>query len=411
MATEQEQAQQWMKTLSEQMSAEGHRILEYWRNNVLLTDGSFHGEVTGSGEILPNAPRGLVLAARILWTYARAITSGFEDTPVNRRIADGAYKFLRKHFWDPDYLGFYWLLDGNNQPLQDFKHVYGQSFAIYALAEYYRVCAAPDVLQLAQLTYQLVERHAADLEHAGYYESFTREWQRKVNLEGSPVNHGGPKSMNSHLHILEAYSGLYQVWPSPELKARLTALLDVLTTHVVDPEQRRYQLYFNADWTPLEADLVSFGHDIEGSWLMLEAAEIVASDDHVARCRTLALRMVDAVLATGLDTDYGILNEGRGNQIIDDRKDWWPQAEAVVGCVNAYQVSGDPRYLETAHGVWTFIAQHLLDRAHGEWHLSATRDGRTDDRFPKVSPWKCPYHNARACFEVQHRLTAQLANL
>ncbi len=385
------------------MREEGHRILDYWREHVILPEGGFHGRVDSDGTVHPDADRGVILAARILWTYSRAVTSGFADTPENRKIAHGAFEFLRDHFWDPSYLGFYWLIDVADKPTMDYKHIYGQAFALYGLAEYTAMSASTQALKLAQLTYTLIERHAADRVHGGYFEAFSREWKLQEAYRKDIVNHGGPKSMNTHLHVLEAYSRLYQVWPSPELKERLLSLLQLMRTRIVDNETFHFNLFFDMDWRVV-SDEASYGHDIEGSWLMLEAAEILNDADEVTKCRTLALQMVDATLAEGVDADYGVLNEGRGKEIVDGNKHWWPQAEGVVGCVNAYQISHEEKYLRAARDIWSFIDAKLIDRQHGEWLSKVSRDGVPNAADAKVDPWKCPYHNTRACMEIVHRL-------
>lgn len=385
------------------MREEGHRILGYWREHVILPEGGFHGRVDSDGTVHPHADRGVVLAARILWTYSRAVTSGFADTPENRKIAEGAFAFLHDHFWDPTYLGFYWLIDVADRPKMDNKHIYAQAFALYGLAEYTAMSASTEALQLANLTYTLIERYAADEVHGGYFEAFSREWTQEEAYRKDIVNHGGPKSMNTHLHVLEAYTRLYQVWPSPELRGRLLSLLELMRTRIVDSQTFHFNLFFDKDWRVV-SDEVSYGHDIEGSWLMLEAAEIVNDADEVEKCRALALQMVDATLAEGVDADHGVLNEGRGKKIIDGNKHWWPQAEGVVGCVNAYQVSGDEKYLKAARDIWSFIDTKLVDRQHGEWISKVSRDGTVYPEDAKVDPWKCPYHNTRACMEIVHRL-------
>lgn len=394
--------------LRAETTAEGHRILAYWRNQVLLEDGGFHGEVAGDGTPKVDAPRSLILAARILWTYSRAVTSGFEDSEVNRQVAHRTFDYLVRNFWDQEFLGFYWMITHEDEPLVRFKHVYGQAFAIYALSAYYQMSQRDEALKMAQFTYTLLQRHALDSVHGGFYEVFTEDWTLNEDLTDAPVNHGGPKSMNSHLHILEAFTALYQVWPSEVLRKQLTDVLDVMRLKVVNPATHQFHLFFHADWTPI-GDVVSYGHDIEGSWLMLEAAEVLSDEERTEACRELAVRMTDAVIQDGVDEDGGVLNEGRGQgdlrTVLDGSKEWWQQAEAVVGCVNAYQVSADGRYLEKAWRVWQFIDGQLLDKVKGEWLIKVDRDRTANPQAPKVSAWKCPYHNARACMELFLRLS------
>jgi len=193
------------------------------------------------------------------------------------------------------------------------------------------------------------------------------------------------------------------VWPHPELKERLAHVLDVMTMVVFNDNTAHYDLFFHTNWQ-VSGDEVSYGHDIEGSWLMYEAAEVLGDPDRIERCRELAVRMVDTVLREGIDRDYGVMNEGRGLEIIDGGKDWWPQAEAVVGCVNTYQITDQTSYLEFAHHIWSFTETNLFDLAHGEWFMSVSREGIPNLNRPKVDSWKCPYHNVRACIEVYTRI-------
>ncbi len=385
------------------MTTEGERILDWWRKRVMNDDGQFHGVVENDGTPHPAADRGVILATRILWTFSRAITTGFQPIDANRVVADLAYSFLREYFWDEENLGFYWLLDGDNHPINPRKHIYGQSFAIYALSEYYVASGNVEALTTAQLTYHLVEQYAADPLHGGYYESFTQSWEPDTDLRLGSEDLNEAKSMNTHLHLLEAYTRLYQVWPNHRLRTRFHHLLNVVLDRIVDPESGHFILFFDADWTP-KSDIVSYGHDIEGSWLLYEAAEALDDKAVIERVRQLAMKMVDATLADGIDTDSGVFNEGRGTQIIDSDKHWWPQAEAVVGLVNAYQLSRNEAYLQRAAEVWNFIDAKILDKAHGEWFWKVDRDGNPDLTKYKVEPWKGPYHNTRACMEVWKRL-------
>jgi len=219
------------------------------------------------------------------------------------------------------------------------------------------------------------------------------------------VNHGFAKSMNTHLHMLEAYTRLYQVWPHPQLRDRLEGLLDVMMDRVVNRQTYHFNLFFDRNWK-VQGDVISFGHDIEGSWLMLEAAETLRDAAKIASCHTLAVRMVDAVLREGVSPAHGVMNEAQNGGIIDPDVHWWPQAEGIVGCVNAYQVSGNPHYLEAAQALWQFAQRHLVNTAQGEWFRVADQSGVHDKSPWIVDPWKCPYHNARSCMEVTTRLQA-----
>lgn len=399
--------------LYDKVELEGNRILRYWQENVLLPDGSFHGEIAHNGTVNSHSPRGAILASRILWTFSRAINSHFGATPAYRSIVDRSYQFLKNHFWDSENLGFFWMLDEFHQPVTDAKHIYAQAFALYALAEYHAATGNNEALLLAELTYTLIERYALDSIHGGYFESFTRYWTATHNslLDPESLNKDSElgKSMNTHLHVLEAYTQLYRVWPNSQLKISIQNLLAIMSSKILNNDTHHFELFFDADWTT-KSNVISFGHDIEGSWLMAEAAEVIQNPDRIKEFHAIAISMVDAVLAQGLDTDYGVFNEGRDSTIIDDGKDWWPQAEAVVGCINAYQISGQTRYLEAAQNIWSFIKRYIVDQGHGEWYWKVFKNGQPDSLKPIVEPWKCPYHNTRACIEVWQRLSDLEAN-
>lgn len=399
--------------LFDKVELEGNRILKYWQDHVLLPDGSFHGEIAHDGKVNSHSPRGAILASRILWTFSRAINSHFGVSPAYRGIADRSYNFLKNYFWDTENLGFFWMIDEFNQPVTDTKHIYAQAFALYALTEYHAASGNNEALHLAELTYTLIERYARDAQHGGYFESFTRCWTATHNslLDPESLNSDSElgKSMNTHLHVLEAYTQLYRVWPNTQLKTSIQNLLDIMSMKILNTNTYHFELFFDATWT-IKSDVISFGHDIEGSWLMAEAAEVIEDPVRIDRFHTIAIKMVDTVLAQGLDTDYGVFNEGRGSSIIDDGKDWWPQAEAVVGCINAYQISGHTRYLEAAQHIWNFIEQYMVDQEHGDWYWKVFRNGQPDVQKPIVEPWKCPYHNTRACMEVWQRLSDLEAN-
>jgi len=384
-------------------TAEAHRILGFWRSQVLTADGKFHGRIDQEGKVEENASRGLVLAARLLWTFSKAHLSGLESKASTVSMVDDLYRFLVGTFWDNDYLGFYWMVDVHGAPVQAHKHLYGQAFALYALAEYYALSRKPEVLHWAQLTYEVIEDYGADRDRGGYLESFTQSFELDREARLSTINHGAPKTMNTHLHLLEAYTRLYQVWPNPHLRQRLSQLLNTVRTFIVDPETFHFRCFLDRDWNSLSSE-ASYGHDIEGSWLMLEAAIALDDAERVKDFEMLALKMVDAVWKEGVDADHGVMNEGIDGRITDGGKDWWPQAEAVVGLVNAYQISGDLQYLERASLVWSFIERYVIDRKHGEWHGRLSRRAEPQPSN-LVDAWKCPYHNTRACLEVIQRLT------
>jgi mannobiose 2-epimerase len=219
------------------------------------------------------------------------------------------------------------------------------------------------------------------------------------------VDQDEKKSMNTHLHLLEAYAALLRNHEHSTVRLRLRELIEVFLNHIVDPKTHHFLLFFDEEWRT-QSDKVSFGHDIEGSWLLCEAAEILGDTALLESVRAVGLSMAQAVYDQGLDTDGGLLYEAGPTGIIDSDKHWWPQAEAVVGFLNAHELSGRQYFRDAAERSWAFIEEHIIDREHGEWFWLVSKDGVPAAERDKVGPWKCPYHNSRACFETMERLDA-----
>ncbi|MNP27382.1 Cellobiose 2-epimerase [compost metagenome] len=209
--------------------------------------------------------------------------------------------------------------------------------------------------------------------------------------------------MNTHLHVMEAYTNLLRVWPSTTLRTQLHELIEVTLDHIIDSTTNHFHLFFDEEWH-VKSDHISYGHDIEGSWLLLEAAEVLGDANLLERTKAVAIAMAEATYSEGVDPDGGIVNEANSKGLLDTDKDWWPQAEAMVGFYNAYQMTGDAKFEQASLHSWSFIQKYIVDHEHGEWFLSVNREGVPNSAHPKVSPWKCPYHNARACMEILERL-------
>jgi mannobiose 2-epimerase len=287
--------------------------------------------------------------------------------------------------------------------LRDRKQVYGQAFAIYALAEYHAATGRREPLDLAVATQGLVEAHARDQRHGGYLEAFGRGWEPIADMRLSAVDLNEPKSQNTHLHVMEAYTRLLGVWPDPALRGQLAEILGLMLGRIVNPRTCHLGLFFAGDWA-LRSDRISYGHDIEAAWLLCQAADALGDPVLQERIRPLAARIAEVTLAEGVDADGGVYNEGAPSGLTNTNKEWWPQAEAVVGFLNAFQVSGEERFLVAAQRTWDFIEKRIIDRSRGEWLRGVTRDGRVLDGELKVGFWKCPYHNGRTGLEATRRL-------
>jgi len=386
-------------------------ILPFWARNAFEpASGRLAGVVTNDLRRFDDVPRHVVLCARILWTFAVAVKreARADWLESGRR----AFALLTGPFWDQSHGGVYWSLEADGRVHSDRKQIYAQAFAIYGLAEWYAATGEALARDRARELFALIERHAAEPKFGGYLEARNDAWGELADLRLSDKDLNAPKSMNTLLHVLEAYTTLVRVWPDAGLRSRLQALLEAMLDHVVTAEPYVHcQLFFDMEWKSLSRT-ISFGHDIEASWLLWDAAEAVGNAALLERTRGIALAMAAGVLEHGCDADGSIFYEGNPEQLTKTDKHWWPQAEAVVGFLNAHELGGGDRFLAAAGRAWQFIDDFVIDRKHGEWFAELDRSGRPLPDYPlhdgscKIGPWKCPYHNARACFEVLRRVPA-----
>lgn len=396
---------QWLPRIEQELKS---NILGFWMKHTPdEQNGGFYGFMSRDLNVNPEAGKSLVLNTRILWTFAAAYRMFGNEQYLN--IAERAYCYVNKHFTDREFGGLYWMVDAAGNPAETKKQVYGQAFAIYAFSEYYRATGNEAALEQAIELFHTLERYSYDTEYKGYFEALTREWQETDDNSLSEKDLNTKKSMNTHLHVMEAYTNLYRVWKSDVLRSKLKELIEITMRHIINAENAHFLLFFDEQWNS-KSEHISYGHDIEGSWLLVEAAEVLGDDALLSEARAIAIRMAEATYNEGVDEDGGLFNEADSKGLTDTDKDWWPQAEAVVGFYNAYQITGDMKFRDAALKSWDFIESFIIDKEHGEWHWSVTRDGSPSDNIEKVSPWKCPYHNGRACFEMIERLTGASAS-
>ncbi|MGA2350102.1 MAG: AGE family epimerase/isomerase [Terracidiphilus sp.] len=377
-------------------------ILPFWLKHTIDEEyGGFRGQITNDLTIDRQAAKGLILNARILWTFSKAF-SVYRD-PIYLATARRAYEYLLRYFWDAEFGGLYWMVDYQGRPIDTKKRIYGQAFTVYALAEYFHATGDAEALDKAMRVFERVEAVSHDAEHGGYFETYERDWSLAQDQRLSDVDMDEKKSMNTHLHLLEAYATLLRIHEDETVRVRLGELIELFLDRIIDPATHHFILFFDEEWRP-RSNRISFGHDIEGSWLLCEAAEILGDAGLLKRVREAAVKMAAAVVEQGLDSDGGLLYEADPTGIIDTDKHWWPQAEAVVGLLNAYGLTDQLRFFDAAERSWSFIEKFIVDHKHGEWFWLVSKDGVPDPKQDKVGPWKCPYHNSRACFEVMERL-------
>lgn len=377
-------------------------ILRFWLDKMVdQKHGGFYGRIDGHEHLHADAEKGAILNARILWAFSAAYRVLGDKTYLE--AASRAKHYIIDYFIDPEYGGVYWSLDCNGKPLDTKKQFYAIGFAIYGMSEYARATGDAEALKVAIDLYRCIEEHALDHEYNGYIEAMTRDWQPIADMRLSELDANYPKSQNTHLHIIEPYTNLYRVWKSDELKASLHNLIDIFTDRILNPETHHLDLFFDMDWKRGAGALESYGHDIECSWLIHEAA-LVLGDAEVLKKVEPIVEMVAKASEKGLNADGSMVHEANlDTGYVDSDLHWWVQAEAVVGFFNIYQYFGDESALQKAQHCWTYIKENLIDNENGEWHWSRRKDGTLNLDDDKAGFWKCPYHNSRMCLEIIER--------
>ncbi|HAF62232.1 MAG TPA: N-acyl-D-glucosamine 2-epimerase [Anaerolineaceae bacterium] len=376
-------------------------ILPFWMINTPdRANGGFYGGMTIDHVILNDIPRTAVSCTRLLWTFSRAYRFYKKEEYIN--IAHIAFEYLTSKFWDNDFGGLFWSVDRYGSPVNTRKHHYAQAFGIYGLSEYFQATEEGLSLNLAVQLFELLEKYAYEPKFGGYIEGSNREWTLLEDKRLGESDMNCQKSMNTMLHIMEAYTNLAIVWDSTKVRNQLRDTLDIFTDHIIN-NAGHFNLFFDNQWESL-SDHISYGHDIEGSWLFYEAAEILGNSDALALAREQSLKLANGVILSGINSDGSIIQEATAAEIINPKKEWWSQAEAVIGFYNAYQLSGSLKYLEAAQTSWEYIQDKLIDKQRGGWFKRLLPDGSVDPSSLKFGPWEGPYHESRLCFEMLKRL-------
>ena len=407
-----------------------NNILRFWLDKMQDHEhGGFYGRIDGTGILHPEAEKGAILNARILWSFSAAyrVLGNQEYLEAATRAKD----YIIEHFIDPEYGGVYWSVDYQGNPLDTKKQFYAIGFAIYGLTEYARATDDREALDYALQLFDCIEEHAFDSEHNGYIEAMTRDWKPIADMRLSELDANFPKSQNTHLHIIEPYTNLLRCLKELQAKescdyvpaigsvlpvgisvpietilcveGALRNLIDIFTDKILNPETHHLDLFFEMDWTRGAGHLESYGHDIECSWLMHEAA-LVLGDQKVLDKVEKVVREVAKASEKGLRPDGSMIHEANlDTGHVDDDLHWWVQAENVVGWYNLYQHFGDEDALKKAVRCWHYIKDNLIDYKNGEWFWSRHPDGSLNTVDDKAGFWKCPYHNSRMCLEIIER--------
>ncbi len=428
-------------------------ILPFWLDKMLDHErGGWFGQMTGDGIIMKDAPRGAILYARLLWTMSaayRVLSKMKSEGAKSEGAKSEDYRFLLeaatmtkdyilKHFVDKEYGGTYWSVTADGEPLDTKKQFYAQGFMLYGFSEYARATGDEEALKIALQLFDVIERHAWDNEHGGYIEACTRDWQPIADMRLSAKDENYPKSQNTHLHIIEPYANLLKIDSPPEpVQAEhlivppswhpiregaisneyrnakrgesVSRLIEIFCSCILNPDTHHLDLFFDMDWRRMSTT-ESYGHDIECSWLLHEAA-LVLADARILNKVESVVKEVAKASEKGLQPDGSMIYEGEPDGSHFDRdRHWWVQAEAVVGFFNLYQHFGDEAALDKALRLWQFIKNHLIDHELGEWYWSVREDGSVNLDDDHAGFWKCPYHNGRMCLELIERIDAMLAS-
>lgn len=395
-----------VETYKKEQEEELKNILRYWMDCAIdEKNGGFFGRIDNDNRIYEEAPKGSVLNSRILWSFSAAYN--YTGDKAYLKIADRACQYIIEHFIDKQYGGVYWSVDYTGAPLDAKKQIYALSFAIYGLTEYVRATGSEEAKAHAIELYKAIEKHSHDLNYKGYIEALTREWQEMGDLRLSAKDENERKSMNTHLHVLEGYANLYRIWKNEELKENIKELIHLFLHHIIARDSNHLILFFDDEWRK-RSNIISYGHDIEAAWLLLEAAEVIGDEAIIREVQERSTGVAEAAIE-GLDADGGLWYEyDIDKQHLAKEKHWWVQAEAMVGFLNAWQISGDEKYFQLSLNSWQFIKQYILDKSKGEWFWGIKEDYSIMEGEDKVGLWKCPYHNSRACIEVARRMSSSL---
>lgn len=377
-------------------------LLPWWMEySVDKENGGFWGRVDVNNVPDPKAPKYITLNARLIWTFASAYRVLGDEKYLE--MANYAYDYFIKHFWDDEFGGCYTFLDHKGEVLEDYKFIYGNAFAVYGLSEYARATGNQEALEYAKKIIDCLDKYAYDPHYKGYYEACTRDWKvsfwhRGVNRVPSDV-----KTMNTHLHLIEAYTCHLRVNDIPQVRNKVREQLYVMLNKIVNHDTHHYHYFQDRQWNPTST-AISFGHDIEGSWLMMETAEVLGEPEAFRAARDTCVNMARTVLEEGFREDGALLTEydpvtGEYSRYLS----WWEQNEAVVGFLNAWELTGEEHFLDASLKCFEYINKHFIDHEKGGWFPALNLEGEPLLRRPKLVGTICPYHNGRMSMEIIER--------
>lgn len=376
-------------------------VLHFWSKSAIdARTGQFFGEMNHYGVPKPEANKGIIMYSRIMWTFAAACR--FYQNNEYKPYADTARSFIEDHFLDKKNGGVYWETDCNGSVIIKKKQVYAEAFTIYAYSEYALAFKDNSALDFAMDLFHKLQTYCYDKANGGYFEAFSETWDKLDDVRLSSKDLNEPKGMNTNLHVLEAFTTLYEASKSQEVASALKEEILLYLNTIVN-SHNHVTIFFSEDWNPKTTE-ISYGHDIESTWLIWEAAEMLGDKKLLEQIRSKIIAMIDTFIAEGFDkrtnsTWYEYFPE-TGDK--DSDRHWWVQIEAVEGLANAYDMTGNIEYRNLAMKQWDYIKDKLIDHVHGEWFWRINDEGIPVDCEPKMGMWKCPYHNGRGLMHMIH---------
>lgn len=373
------------------------RIIPFWKRLRDDEHGGYYGYMDFDLKVDKEYEKGCILNSRILWFFANAYMT-LKDKSLLAEAAH-AYSFMRDYCEDKEYGGVFWSVTYDGLPLDTTKHIYNQAFAIYALSSYYAASNDSSALDFAMSLFEKIETIGTD--SYGYLESFNRKWELEDNDKLSENGLLADKTMNTLLHVLEAYTELYRVNKDEKVRSALVKILDAFRNQVYNEKTNRLEVFFDEKMNTI-SDLYSYGHDIEASWLLDRAATVLSDDKIKADTNAYTNKLVAEVYKEALAD--GAMNNECFKGVVDTTRVWWVQAEAMVGFCNCYEKTGEEKYKDITEQLWDYIKNYIIDKREGsEWFWDLDKDNNPVSRKPIVEPWKCPYHNGRMCMEIIRR--------
>lgn len=390
--------------LAETFRNECETIADWWVAHAIDEHhGGFHGEIDEHNQPVAGAGKSIILNCRILWFFSRV--ARFIPKPEYHFVATRAFQYLMSRFWDVDFGGVYWMLDAEGCAVDVRKHAYAQAFAVYGLSAYYDLTDDESALITAVACFELLEKHVRDGQYGGYFEARSREWGLIEDVRLSEKEDNSPKTMNTHLHVLEAYTALnaslgMESRHKPEVETALSNLLSVFCSYIVNCDSGHTRLFLSERWAD-RSKAYSFGHDIEASWLITDAIRSLSPSQSAAEHYWRQVRVLGRVaMRDGIRPNGSMAEEFLWPEQAFSRGSWWVQAEAMVGLANMWAIGEGQEYLDASLKIWEHIQLNFIDRTGGEWFWYSRGDREATERAYKAGAWKGPYHNGRAMMQM-----------